>query len=240
MAKIIILSGAGISAESGISTFRDEDGLWENHKIEDICVSGCLDFNKDNTIKFYDMLRVNLKDKKPNYAHEVVAKLKNKYPDDIAVITQNVDNLFEKAGLDHNDVIHLHGYLTNVECEECRLVYDIGYSKCSEAFNGKCPDCYSKKVRPFIVMFGEKAPNYRVLNDKIKDCELLIVIGTSGNVIDVSFIAKLIPNSILNNLEKSVAIDESLFTKVYYDKATKAIDNIEKDIISYITNKKLF
>ena len=60
----------------------------ENHKIEDICVSGCLDFNKDNTIKFYDMLRVNLKDKKPNYAHEVVAKLKNKYPDDIAVITQ--------------------------------------------------------------------------------------------------------------------------------------------------------
>ena len=74
MAKVIILSGAGISAESGISTFRDEDGLWENHKIEDICVSGCLDFNRDNTIKFYDMLRVNLKDKKPNYAHEVVAK----------------------------------------------------------------------------------------------------------------------------------------------------------------------
>ena len=88
MAKIIILSGAGISSESGISTFRDEDGLWKNHKIEDICVSGCLDFNKDNTIKFYDMLRVNLKDKKPNYAHEVVAKLKNKYPNDIAVITQ--------------------------------------------------------------------------------------------------------------------------------------------------------
>ena len=62
MAKIIILSGAGISSESGISTFRDEDGLWENHKIEDICVSGCLDFNRDNTIKFYDMLRVNLED----------------------------------------------------------------------------------------------------------------------------------------------------------------------------------
>ena len=109
MAKIIILSGAGISAESGISTFRDEDGLWENHKIEDICVSGCLDFNRDNTIKFYDMLRVNLKDKKPNYAHEVVAKLKTKYPDDIAVITQNVDNMFEKANC--KDVLHLPGFL---------------------------------------------------------------------------------------------------------------------------------
>ena len=79
MAKVIILSGAGISAESGISTFRDEDGLWENHKIEEICVSGCLDFNRDNTIKFYDMLRKNLKDKEPNKAHKIVAELKNKY-----------------------------------------------------------------------------------------------------------------------------------------------------------------
>ena len=80
MAKVIILSGAGISAESGISTFRDEDGLWENHNIADICTSGCLDFNRENTIKFYDMLRVNLKDKEPNYAHIVVSQLKNKYP----------------------------------------------------------------------------------------------------------------------------------------------------------------
>ena len=88
MAKVIILSGAGISAESGISTFRDGDGLWENHKIEDVCMKGCLDTNRDMTIKFYDMLRTNLKDKEPNHAHKIVAKLKNKYPDDIAVITQ--------------------------------------------------------------------------------------------------------------------------------------------------------
>lgn len=240
MAKIVIISGAGISAESGISTFRDSGGLWEEYDVKKVAHKGALENNRTQTLEFYDKRRLELERKEPNKAHKVLANLKKSYPDDIAIITQNVDNLFEKAGLDHNDVIHLHGYLTNVECEECRLVYDIGYSKCSEAFNGKCPDCYSKKVRPFIVMFGEKAPNYRVLNDKIKDCELLIVIGTSGNVIDVSLIAKLIPNSILNNLEKSVAIDESLFTKVYYDKATKAIDNIEKDIISYITNKKLF
>ena len=75
MAKVIILSGAGISAESGISTFRDEDGLWENHNIQDICTSGCLDINRENTIKFYDMLRVNLKDKQPNHAHKSVSQL---------------------------------------------------------------------------------------------------------------------------------------------------------------------
>lgn len=100
MAKVVILSGAGISAESGISTFRDEDGLWENHRIEDVCTNGCLITNREQTIKFYDMLRVGLKDKEPNYAHKVIAKLKDKYKDEIAVITQNVDDLFEKINAD--------------------------------------------------------------------------------------------------------------------------------------------
>lgn len=150
MAKIIILSGAGISAESGISTFSDEDGLWENHKIEDICVSGCFDFNKDNTVKFYDMLRVNLKDKKPNYAHEIVAQLKAKYPNDIAVITQNVDNMFEKANC--KDVLHLHGFLQELRCVKCNNIVNIGYE---EQF-GKheaCPKC-SDFLKPNIVFFA--------------------------------------------------------------------------------------
>ena len=79
MAKVIIFSGAGISAESGISTFRDSDGLWENHKIEDVCMKGCLDTNRDMTIKFYDMLRTNLKDKEPNHAHKIVETLSRQY-----------------------------------------------------------------------------------------------------------------------------------------------------------------
>ena len=133
MAKVIILSGAGISAESGISTFRDEDGLWENHKIEDICVSGCLDFNRDNTIKFYDMLRKNLKDKEPNKAHKIVAELKNKYPNDIAVITQNVDDMFEKAGC--KGVIHLHGFLQELRCTKCKKLVNIGYERSDILYN---------------------------------------------------------------------------------------------------------
>ncbi|MEA3512676.1 MAG: Sir2 family NAD-dependent protein deacetylase [Campylobacterota bacterium] len=231
MAKVIVLSGAGISAESGISTFRDSDGLWEEYDIKDICTTGCLETNRNQTIEFYDKRRLDLTDKEPNKAHKVLAQLKDIYKDDIAIITQNVDNLFEKAGMSHDDVIHLHGYLTEVECEECGLVYDIGYKKIGEdSFDGKCPTCGSKKIRPFIVMFGEAAPMYDRLYKEMEDCELLVVIGTSGNVVSVDNLAVHVDKSILNNLEESKAIFDELYTKVLYKKATEAIDEIAIDI----------
>ena len=231
MAKVIILSGAGISAESGISTFRDEDGLWENHKIEDICVSGCLDFNRDNTIKFYDMLRVNLKDKKPNYAHEVVAKLKNKYPDDIAVITQNVDNMFEKANC--KDVLHLHGFLQELRCVKCNNIVNIGYEEQFGKYE-TCPKC-SDILRPNIVFFGENAPKYQDMYKEFNDCEVFVVIGTSGAVIHTDmFLNPQIKLSILNNLQESQFINDSVYSKVLYKKATLAIDEIASDIEKYL------
>ncbi len=232
MAKVIILSGAGISAESGISTFRDEDGLWENHKIEDICVSGCFHFNKDNTVKFYDMLRVNLKDKKPNYAHEVVAQLKAKYPNDIAVITQNVDNMFEKANC--KDVLHLHGFLQELRCVKCNNIVNIGYE---EQF-GKheiCPKC-SDFLRPNIVFFAEEAPKYVNMYNAFYDCEVLVVIGTSGAVINIDrLLTSKIKMSILNNLEPSIFLNDTFYSKVLYKKASLAIDEIAKDIEEYLT-----
>jgi len=240
MAKVIVLSGAGISAESGISTFRDSDGLWEEYDIKDICTAGCLETNREQTIEFYDKRRLDLLDKEPNKAHKVLAQLKDKYKDDIAIITQNVDNLFEKAGIPHDDVIHLHGYLTKVECEKCSLVYDIGYKKVGlDCFDGKCPTCGSKKIRPFIVMFGEAAPMYDRLYKEMENCKLLVVIGTSGNVISVDNLAVHVDKSILNNLEESKAIFDELYTKVLYKKATEAIDEISFDIenLTSIINK---
>ena len=232
MAKVIILSGAGISAESGISTFRDEDGLWENHKIEDICVSGCFHFNKDNTVKFYDMLRVNLKDKKPNYAHEVVAQLKAKYPNNIAVITQNVDNMFEKANC--KDVLHLHGFLQELRCVKCNNILNIGYE---EQF-GKheaCPKC-SDFLRPNIVFFAEEAPKYVNMYNAFYDCEVLVVIGTSGAVINIDrLLTSKIKMSILNNLEPSIFLNDTFYSKVLYKKASLAIDEIAKDIEEYLS-----
>lgn len=230
MAKVIILSGAGISAESGISTFRDEDGLWENHNIEDICTSGCLDINREKTIKFYDMLRVNLKDKQPNYAHKIVAQLKNKYPNDIAVITQNVDDMFERAGC--KDVLHLHGFLQELRCPKCNNILNIKYEEQFQKHEN-CPNC-NNLLRPNIVFFGENAPKYKDMYKEFDDCEVFIVIGTSGAVIHTDmFLNPQIKLSILNNLQESSFINDSVYSKVLYKKATLAIDEIASDIEEY-------
>jgi len=173
MAKVIILSGAGISAESGISTFRDSNGLWEKYKIKDICTVGCLHKNRKATIDFYDYRRSELKDKEPNYAHKVISQLKSKYPDDIVVITQNVDDMFEKA--DCPDVLHLHGFLKELKCKKCNTILDIGYEKQSGNYES-CSKC-NKLLRPNIVFFGEQAPKYKDMYKEFKNCEMLVVIG---------------------------------------------------------------
>ena len=237
MARVVVLSGAGISAESGISTFRDSDGLWEEYDVKDICTAGCLETNRDETVEFYDKRRLDLADKEPNKAHKVLAELKDKYKDDIAIITQNVDNLFEKATIAHEDVIHLHGFLTELECEKCGAIYDIGYKKTKDSFNGKCPTCNSDRIRPNIVMFGEAAPMYERLYKEMQNCELLVVIGTSGNVISVDNLTLHVGKSILNNLEPSDAIFDELYSKVFYQKASEAISEISWEIKNLLKSK---
>lgn len=232
MSKVVVLTGAGISAESGIPTFRGENGLWNKVNVDDVCRVGCLENNRKQTIDFHDNLRISLKDKKPNKAHIELAKLKRMYPNEVTIFTQNVDNLFEKAG---GEVIHLHGELMKLQCEECKKVFEIGYQRQEDYFNGICPFCKSKKLRPFVVFYGEPAPNYKKFYKELEDCELFVVIGTSGEVLPVNDIAKNI-KSILNNLEKNENIDDSLFEKVYYEKATTAIDKIIKDIKEVIYN----
>ena len=199
MSKVLILSGAGISAESGISTFRDSDGLWEKHRIEDVCAAGCLDTNGDATRAFYDARRADIEDKEPNYAHKVIVELKHTYPNDIAVLTQNVDDMFEKAGMQPGEIVHLHGFLRELRCRACEEVFEIGYKKQDECFNSQCPEC-GGEMRPNIVFFGEAAPLYSNLTQALNQCELIVIIGTSGNVLDVTYFAQLTDKSILNNL----------------------------------------
>lgn len=230
MAKVIILSGAGISAESGIRTFRDNDGLWKEYKVAELCSISSLKINRNATLDFYDYRRIELKNKYPNYAHSEIVKIKQKYPQDITLITQNVDNLFEKAGIKQDEIIHLHGYLRNIKCSRVKCTYkiDIGYEHLNK--DSVCPLC-KKKLRPDIVFFGEIAPNYEKLYKSFKDCEFFVVIGTSGYVINPNiFLDKKIKYSILNNLYPSEAIDARFYSKVLYKNATEAIDEIIKDI----------
>jgi len=233
MSKIIIFSGAGISAQSGISTFRDSGGLWENHKIEDVCSHDSLEKNRDLVIEFYDKRRADIANKQPNYAHLQIAKLQKKYPHDIEIITQNVDDMFEKAGC--SDVLHIHGYLRELKCESCNYIIDIEYES-QQNSNYDCPQC-NIPLRPNIVFFGENAPKYRDLYNSLESCEMFISIGTSGNVVDVSSLAYYAKRNILNNLEPSIAIDEDKFDKCLYKKATEAIDEIIEDIEDFLKSQ---
>jgi NAD-dependent deacetylase len=233
MAKVVIFSGAGISAESGISTFRDTGGLWDNYEVTEICYFDSLEKNESTTLKFYDKRRAELSDKEPNYAHLEVAKLKKRYPNDIAIITQNIDDMFEKAGLRDDEIIHLHGFLPQVRCRECEAIFDIKYASIYDYNSGHCTKC-SAKLRPDVVFFGEQAPFYAKFDEEIQDCEFFVVIGTSGYVIGVNTIANFVDNTILNNLEPSEVISEHLFDKVIYDKASNAIDEIVDDIEEFL------
>ncbi len=229
MAKVVIFSGAGISAESGLSTFRDADGLWEKYRIEEICTHGCLNWNRENTLRFYDARREQLDSVTPNAAHYAIAKLQEKYPKDIAIITQNVDDLFERAGC--KDILHLHGFLPRLRCEECGATHLIGYTKQERELS--CQNC-GGSFRPDIVFFGEAAPMYEHLYDAMQECEFLAIIGSSGNVIAMDHFARHVKISILNNLEESDAINECVYTKVLYKKATEAIDEIIVDVERFL------
>ena len=236
MSKVIIFIGAGISAESGISTFRDSGGLWEQYNIKDICTAGCLDTNRTQTIEFYDKRRADIENKIPNKAHIKIKELQDKYPNDIQIITQNVDDMFEKAGC--QDVLHLHGFLREIYCEEYGYKEDVGYAKLDNVWDD-CPMCH-QPLRPNIVFFGEQAPKYEDMFLDLDDCEILVVIGTSGNVINTDMFLtskwskSSIKYSILNNLEKSDVINDKLYSKILYKKATEAIDEIAE-----ILEKKL-
>ncbi len=230
--KIIIFSGAGLSASSGISTFRDKDGLWEEHNINEICSAGCLDWNYEATINFYNKRREDIKDRFPNNAHKMISRLKAKYPNKIEVITQNVDDLLEKA--DCKDVLHLHGFLQELRCMSCDDIINIEY-ELQNKDNSICTKCGSK-MRPNIVFFGEAAPKYETMYNILNNCDLLVVIGTSGNVIDVNYLSQYANKAILNNLESSPVIYEECFDKIYYEDANTAYKKIEEDIEEYINS----
>ena len=193
MKKVMILSGAGLSAESGIRTFRDHDGLWENHDVMKVCsTQGWIEDRKLVT-QFYNDRRAELASKEPTHAHRILSQLEQDYRGRIIHLTQNIDNLMEKAGA--KDVIHLHGTLTDLRCEACTQTFDVGYAPQQDTIH--CPHCGNKRVRHNVVMFGEAAPEYMHIQESIRQCSLFIAIGTSGAVIDIVPIAKSFKHSIL-------------------------------------------
>ena len=232
--KIIIFSGAGLSAESGISTFRDSNGLWENHKIEEICNEFTWKSNFSKVHNFYNQRRVQLASVQPNEAHRTIKRMFDKFGDDLIVCTQNVDDMLERTGIPRDNILHLHGFLTEMQCTACGHNWNIGYSE----FNietDRCPRCGSLKgVKPSIVFFNSKAPMYTYLYRALDYLEhpdsKIIIVGTLGNIICIDQLIKHInPNKkILNNLDKSEYIDDKNYKYVFYEPATTALPKIEE------------
>lgn len=172
MQKVVVLTGAGVSAESGLSTFRDAGGLWEGYDVMEVASPEGWHRNRELVLRFYNERRAQLKDAKPNAAHTAIADLEKKY--DVTVITQNVDDLHERAG--SSNVLHLHGELVKARSSlDDELVYNIGYKEI--CIGEKCEK--GSQLRPHIVWFGEMVPLMELAADISMTADIFIVVGTS-------------------------------------------------------------
>lgn len=175
---IVILTGAGISAESGLATFRAADGLWENHRIEDVATPEGFHRNPALVHRFYNERRRKLPQVEPNAAHRALARLEAQWPGGVLLVTQNVDDLHDRAG--SRNLIHLHGELCKARCLACATVHawdqDLGPSS-------RCPGCGREgRLRPHIVWFGEIPLEMERIYGALEGCGMFVAIGTSGHV----------------------------------------------------------
>ena len=170
--KIVVLTGAGISADSGIPTYRSSDGLWANFKIEDVCTPEALERDRAKVINFYNMRRKEMAGKQPNAGHKALAQLEQYF--DVEIITQNIDNLHELAG--STKITHLHGELTKLRGESSDdFIVDIGHRE--QALDETAPN--GELLRPYIVFFGEAVPMFDKAKELVKEADILVIVGTS-------------------------------------------------------------
>ncbi len=230
MKKIIVFSGAGISAESGLSTFRDSDGLWEKYKIEDVATPEAWKKNPKLVLQFYNERRAQVLKAKPNIAHTVLAELQSIF--NIQIITQNVDDLHERAG--SKNILHLHGEIVKARSSISNKTFPIKGDSLDIGQN--CND--GAQLRPDVVWFGEDVPNMIKAEELCRDADILIIIGTSLTVYPAANILDFVPSStikyIVDPKEIPALSKENLnFTKEKASIGMPILANILKE--KYIT-----
>jgi NAD-dependent deacetylase len=174
MKKLVIFSGAGISAESGLSTFRDNGGLWEHYPIEEVATHAAWVKDPKRVTDFYNMRRKNCIEAEPNDAHHKIALLESKF--NVTIITQNIDDLHERAG--SKNIIHLHGEIMKSRSCVTNKIFPINGTEIHE--KDLCPEGYP--LRPHVVWFGENVPNMPVAINILNEADILVIIGTSLQV----------------------------------------------------------
>lgn len=220
MKKLVVLTGAGVSAESGISTFRDSNGLWENYNVADVATIEGWWRNRALVLEFYNQRRAELADKKPNEAHKLIAALEKDF--DVTVVTQNIDNLHEQGG--STRIIHLHGESTKVRPEDCEQdckTIDVGY----KPVNLGDTDSRGVQLRPNIVWFGEAVPKFDAAARIASQADIMLIVGTSLQVYPAAGLVQYakpgIPIYLID--PKPVYVGASNFTQIT-DVATKGME----------------
>jgi NAD-dependent deacetylase len=175
--NIVILTGAGVSAESGVATFRGPGGLWEGHRVEDVCTPEALAHDPVLVHRFYDERRAKLASVEPNAAHRALARLDAQWPGELLLVTQNVDDLHERAG--SRRLIHMHGELKSALCAACDARVPWAESLPPRS---RCPACAAAELRPDIVFFGEMPYQMDAIDHALSEADLFVSIGTSGAV----------------------------------------------------------
>ena len=223
--KVVVLTGAGISAESGISTFRDSDGLWEQYRVEDVATYDAYLRNPELVLNFYNERRRQLFQVKPNEGHRQLVRLEEKY--DVRIITQNIDNLHEQAGATH--ALHLHGLLTQARSDrDDNLIVDIGDRDIH--IGDKAPD--GAQLRPHIVWFGEAVPNIEPAAELCEKADYFIVVGTSMNVYPAAGLIHYVPRSTPCYLVDPKAVPISRPITIFQEKAGTGVKKVVDELLN--------
>jgi NAD-dependent deacetylase len=227
--KIVILTGAGLSAESGLGTFRGQDGLWDQFDLEAVATPEGFARNPVKVHDFYNMRRGWLKQAKPNAAHLALARLEQAYGGEVLTVTQNIDGLHEQAGCHH--VIHMHGELARALCARCSTslpwMQDL-------SLNTACPVCHKAGfMRPDVVWFGEMPREMERIYQALSTCDLFVAVGTSGTVYPAAgFVAEARHGAHTVELNLEPSEGASLFAEAHYGQATEVVPAFVERLLS--------
>ena len=228
--RIVVLTGAGVSAESGIATFRDADGLWEKHDPMEIATPEAFARNPELVYRFYNARRGQLDNVAPNAAHQALARLQQQFPGDVFLVTQNVDDLHERGG--SSQVCHMHGELGKVLCGTCNtsVTATADYDGDSD-----CSACGKRgALRPDVVWFGEMPYHMEEIELRLMDCDLFVAVGTSGLVYPAAgFVQRALAHGALTvEVNKEVSDVTGFFHQQRKGPATREVAALVEELLA--------
>jgi NAD-dependent deacetylase len=227
---IVILTGAGISRESGLATFRDPDGLWAQVRVEEAATPDAFARDPERVLGFYDARRAQIRDPavQPNAAHLALAELDRRWPDEFLLVTQNVDDLHDRAGA--RRLLHMHGELAKARCLACAAVQE---APACLALRPACQACGAARLRPHIVWFGETPLDMARIYDALARCDLFVSIGTSGNVYPAAgFVAEVRGRARTLELNLEPSEGATLFEAARHGPATRLVPAFVAELLA--------